>query len=456
MASARSGAELLDALHAALSRYVVFPSEQAAHAATLWIAATHAQPAWEHAPRLAAISAVKRSGKSRLMDVIAETCHSPIITFNATIAAIVRSIDSDDPPALLVDEADALFGSRKSAEQNEDLRGLLNSGHQRNRPLLRWDMTSRSLDELPTFAMAMLASIGDLPATVMDRAVVLRMRRRAPGEKIEPWRTRRDAPPLNELRGQLHKWVRAHLRQLRVATPDTPLEDRAADTWEPLIAIADLAGDAWPVRARIAAEDLTRDEADAEADASAGVRLLEDAYAVFEDAAALHSKTLLDRLLELEGSPWADWARGRGLNQQGLAKLLRPFGIKPCNVRQHGTDPPRKGYRVEQFDDAWRRYTPHLRPTLATAATSVTSQLNAHMAGATDPLQAATDSGDVAARSGYVAAGEFAVTSDVTDVAAVADGMREAGEEWSDADDAAWQAGQLPGVDPGDDRRFTR
>ena len=205
MASARSGAELLDALHAALSRYVVLPSEQAAHAATLWIAATHAQPAWEHAPRLAAISAVKRSGKSRLMDVAAETCHNPIITFNATIAAIVRSIDSDDPPTLLVDEADALFGSRKAAEQNEDLRGLLNSGHQRNRPLLRWDMTSRSLDELPTFAMAMLASIGDLPATIMDRAVVARMRRRAPGEKIEPWRSRRDAPPLNELRGQLHK-----------------------------------------------------------------------------------------------------------------------------------------------------------------------------------------------------------------------------------------------------------
>jgi hypothetical protein len=456
MAPSSSGAELLDALHAALSRYVVLPSDQAAHAATLWIAATHAQPAWEHAPRLAAISAVKRSGKSRLMDVVAETCHHPIITFNATIAAIVRSIDSDDPPTLLVDEADALFGTRKAAEQNEDLRGLLNSGHQRNRPLLRWDMTSRSLDELPTFAMAMLASIGDLPATIMDRAVVARMRRRAPGEKIEPWRSRRDAPPLNELRGQLHKWVRANLRHLRVATPDTPLEDRAADTWEPLIAIADLAGDAWPVRARIAAEDLTRDEADAEADASAGVRLLEDAYAVFEDAAALHSKTLLDRLLELEGSPWPDWARGRGLNQQGLAKLLRPFGIKPCNVREHGTDPPKKGYRVEQFDDAWRRYTPHLRPGAATAATSVTSQLSPDMAGATEPLQGATGPGDVAARSGSVAAGKPALTSDVTDVAAVAGATRENGEAWTDADDADWRAGQLPGVDADDGRRFTR
>jgi Protein of unknown function (DUF3631) len=234
-----------------------------------------------------------------------------------------------------------------------------------------------------------------------------------------------------------------------------PLEDRAADTWEPLIAIAELAGEAWPVRARIAAEALTRDEADAEADASMGVRLLEDAYAVFEDAAALHSKTLVDRLTAMDESPWADWARGRGLNQSGLAKLLRPFGIKPSNVREHGTDPPKKGYRVEQFDDAWTRYAPHLRASSATAATSVTSLVSGQMPAATQPLHAATDPGDVAACSGDVAAGIPALTSDVTDVAAVADPPSEDGKQWTDADDDAWRDGRLPGV--GDDpRRFTR
>ena len=456
MVAPRNGAELLDALHAALSRYVVLPSEQAAHAATLWIAATHAQPAWEHAPRLAPISAVKRCGKSRLMDVAAETCHDPLITVNATIAAIVRSIDLDDPPTLLVDEADAIFGSKKQAENHEDLRGVLNAGHQRNRPLIRWDITARKLDELPTFAMAALASIGDLPGTIMDRAVVIRMRRRAPGEQVAPWRTRRDGPPLNKLRDQLHRWVRVNLRHLRAAIPEMTLEDREADTWEPLIAVGDLAGGAWPARARLAAEHLTREEADAEADASAGIRLLEDVYAVFEDAAALHSKTLVDRLIEMDASPWADWARGRGLNQQGLAKLLRPFGIKPCNVREHGTDPPLKGYRVEQFDDAWRRYAPHLRAGAATAATAVTSQLSTDTAPATQPLQPATGPGDVAAGSGPVAAGKPAPTSDVTAVAAVAATHGEDGEAWTDVDDAAWQADQLPGVDPSDLRRFTR
>jgi hypothetical protein len=230
--SAPPGAALLGELHAALCRYVVFPSPHAADAVCLWVAATHAQPAWEHAPRLAVVSPLKRCGKSRLLDVVAETCHAPLITVNATIAAVVRSI-GEDPPTLLVDEADTLWGTKRQADQNEDLRGLLNAGHQRNRPMLRWDITTRTLDRLDTFAMALLAAIGDLPDTIMDRAVVVRMRRRAPGEQVDPYRTRRDAPPLNELRERLHAWAREHLRELHQATPEMPLEDRAADTWEP-------------------------------------------------------------------------------------------------------------------------------------------------------------------------------------------------------------------------------
>src|SRR5215216_2954849 len=89
---------------------------------------------------------------------------------------------------------------------------LLNAGHQRNRPMLRWDVTTRTLDQLDTFAMAMLASIGDLPDTIMDRALVIRMRRRAPTEHVDPYRTRRDAPPLNQLRDQLAGWARQPLR----------------------------------------------------------------------------------------------------------------------------------------------------------------------------------------------------------------------------------------------------
>jgi hypothetical protein len=348
------GARLLDELHAALCRYVVLPSPQAADAVTLWTAATHAQPAWEHAPRLAVVSPLKRCGKSRLLDVVAETCHAPLITINATIAAVVRSIGAD-PPTLLVDEADTLWGTRKQADANEDLRGLLNAGHQRNRPMLRWDVTSRTAEQLDTFAMALLAAIGELPDTIMDRAVVVRMRRRAPGEQVDPYRTRRDAPPLHDLRDRLTTWTRAHLRELQHAQPVMPLEDRAADTWEPLVAIADLAGGDWPARARDAAQVMTVAEAHQEEDASAGVRLLGDLREVFGNEDALYTTTILDRLHQLEDAPWTDWY-GRPLSTRDLAKLLRPYQVRSKSVREHGTGASLKGYARADLHDAWQRY----------------------------------------------------------------------------------------------------
>jgi Protein of unknown function (DUF3631) len=355
-AQAVDGARLLAELRQAFTRYVVFPSPQAADAVTLWTAATHAQPAWEHAPRLAVVSPLKRCGKSRLLDVVAETCHAPLITINATIAAVVRSI-GQDPPTLLVDEADTLWGTRKQADANEDLRGLLNAGHQRNRPMLRWDVTSRTAEQLDTFAMALLAAIGELPDTIMDRAVVVRMRRRATGEQVDPYRTRRDAPPLHDLRQQLATWARAHLRELQQAAPAMPLEDRAADTWEPLIAIADLAGGDWPARARHAAATMTQAEAQQEEDTTAGVRLLADLRAIFSDDDALYSTTMLDRLHKLEDAPWADWY-GRPLSTRDLAKLLRPYQVRSKSVREHGTGASLKGYARADLHDAWQRYVP--------------------------------------------------------------------------------------------------
>jgi Protein of unknown function (DUF3631) len=356
------GAELLEQLHQALTRYVVFPSPEAVDAVTLWVAATHGQPAWEHAPRLPLVSPVKRCGKSRLLDVIEATCNAPLITVNASVAAVCRSI-SNDPPTLLVDEADTLFGSKKVAENNEDVRGILNAGHQRNRPYIRWDITTRTAEKYPTFAMACLASIGDLPDTIMDRSVVIRMRRRAPGEKVAPYRTRRDAPPLNELRDALHAWVRDHLDELEKAVPKMPLEDREGDTWEPLVAVADLAGGSWPSRARAAAETLTGAERTQEEETQAvGVQLLADLRDVFGTADALATRTILDRLHEIEESPWADWNKGKGLNARGLAGLLRAYGAKSKVVRIGEATP--RGYERAALDDAWTRY---LSATSATA-----------------------------------------------------------------------------------------
>jgi Protein of unknown function (DUF3631) len=423
------GAGLLGEVHAALCRYVVLPSPQAADAVALWVAASHAQPAWEHAPRLAVVSPLKRCGKSRLLDVVAETCHAPLITVNATIAAVVRSI-GDDPPTLLVDEADTLWGTRKVADSNEDLRGLLNAGHQRNRPMLRWDVTTRTLDQLDTFAMALLAAIGDLPDTIMDRAVVVRMRRRAPGEHVQPYRTRRDAPPLNQLRERLGGWVREQLDELRHATPQMPLEDRAADTWEPLIAVADLAGDDWPDRARTAARSMTAAEAQQEEDTSAGVRLLGDLREVFGEADALYSTTILDRLHKLEDAPWADWY-GRLLTTRDLAKLLRPYQVRARNLREHGTGAPRKGYTRADLHEPWARYLPLHPPHPPHRDEAAGQPDQAHVADQRSlAATSATASGPVADVAERLNPSATGLTSQVADVAVVAHTPSANGHGW--------------------------
>jgi hypothetical protein len=362
------GADVLAELHAALTRYVVLPSSEAADAIVLWIAATHAAPAWNCAPRLDVTSPVKRCGKSRLLDIIEATSHDPLLTVNISPAALVRSI-SDDPPTLLLDEADTVFGP-KSGDSHEDLRGIINAGHSRNRPYIRWDQLARKPENCPTFAMAALAGIGNLPDTITDRAVVVKMRRRAPGEVVDRYRDRRDGAPLKALGERVGAWVRCHMTLLREAEPDMPVEDRAADTWEPLIAVADLAGADWPARARKAAIALTADD---DTDTTLGARLLADLREVFGDADRMHGETILNALHKIPEAPWQDYF-GRPLNARDMAKLLKPYGVSSVDVKID--DVNRKGYRRDHLHDSWTRYLPPADGGSATSATWATEQVS--------------------------------------------------------------------------------
>jgi hypothetical protein len=348
------GAELLDRVHAALVKYVVLPCPEAIDAVTLWIAATHAQDAWAYAPRLVIRAPERRCGKSRLLDAVEGASHNPLMTVNASSAAVYRSIGAGGALTLLIDEADTIFGPK--AGENEDLRGLLNAGHQRGRPAIRWDVNTQKVESIETFAMAALAGIGAMPDTIEDRAVVVKMRRRASGEKVSPWRIKRDRPRMVKLGAELTAWLTPHLPALENAEPTMPLEDRAADTWEPLIVIADLAGGDWPQRARTAALVMTG-EAEKTAVASDRIQLLTDCRAAFGAEEALPTGALLERLKADEESPWSRYD-GTGLTPIKLAALLREYEIRSTTIRFPAPVGQTKGYRAGDFADAWLRYCP--------------------------------------------------------------------------------------------------
>lgn len=347
------GAELLDEVCETLTRYVIFPSESAAVATTLWCAATHGLPAWQHATRLAIRSPQKRCGKSRLLDIVRALSFNPLLSSDVSAAVIYRSIGDDDAktPTLLIDEADALFGTKMKAEQNEDLRGLLNSGWQRGRATRRCVGPTQTPVAFNTFSMCALAAIKSLPDTIVDRAVPINLKRRKPGETVARFRIRRDSPPLEKLREQLTAWVRDsdRLKALGDAEPTMPdkVEDRQQDAWEPLIAIADAAGGIWPDLARAACEELCSVEEINDDD----IQLLGDIKTIFDDCGAdfIPSNQLLRELRDFEESPWKDLE----LTPYGLSRHLKSFGVKPS----HGPGKTARGYWRRDFKDPFSRYS---------------------------------------------------------------------------------------------------
>ena len=290
------------------------------------------------------------------MELTEALCHRPLKTANATPAALFRSVSSD-PPTILHDEADTIFQTvgGKPNPTSDDLRGFYNAGFQRGEVALRV-LPGGEVGEFQTFAMVMLCSITDLPDTVMDRSLVIRMRKRAKDEFVEPWRTK-SALPLQKLRDQLNDWLRANLDELREVEPLTPLHDRPADVWDSLLAVADLAGGDWPAQARTAAEFLTAAEKEA-AQESASLRLLRDIREVWpEDTRKMHSSDLCVRLNCGDGFGWDRMNSGRGISATEVAEILQPYGIKPKQQKIGSTN--LRGYRREWLEEAWVRY---LRP----------------------------------------------------------------------------------------------
>jgi putative DNA primase/helicase len=203
------------------------------------------------------------------------------------------------------------------------------------------------------------------------------MKRRTSEESVAPLR-RKNVAELEPLPRKCARWAKdngARLAGLDVEVP-RELNDRAADNWEPLLGIADLVGGDWPSRARRAALALsvTPDDDDRSSRAQA---LLGDARGIFErrQLDRLTTKELLKELVGLDGRPWADYGRGKGLSAHQMAAILRRFAIQPRNMRV-GTSVV-KGYVVEDFADAFARY---LGPANRYAATSAEKPLDANAA----------------------------------------------------------------------------
>jgi hypothetical protein len=292
--------------------------------------------------------------------------HDALPTANTSDAALFRSVSNEGvPPTLLLDEVDAIFKAR----EREDLRGLLNAGFRRGALVRRMGGAKNTkLETFEVFSPKAFAGIGNcLPDTILDRSITIALQRKTREEAVERFRRRDVAPEGEALRNRLADWVEPQLDWLRDERPNLPdeLDDRAQDMWEPLLAIADLAGGDWPRRAWNAALELSGNGA--REDDSLTAQLLKDIYAVFSNGAGdrLRTADLIAHLTEIEESPWGDWY-GKTISPQALSRLLKPHRIKTMPVKAEGKTV--RGYKIEQFTDAFYRVLG------VTGVTSVTSK----------------------------------------------------------------------------------
>jgi predicted metalloprotease len=149
--------------------------------------------------------------------------------------------------------------------------------------------------------------------------------------------------------------VAAHENAIATAQPKIPdqLNDRAADIWEPLLVLADIAGGDWPAKARHAAIALSTRAQETNPIGA----LLMDIFMCFANHRIdrVHTRELVGYLDTCGIRPWNEMLK-RPITDLWLSQQLRPYAIRPRTFRVDGIQA--KGYLQEDMLDAFRRYIP--------------------------------------------------------------------------------------------------
>jgi hypothetical protein len=353
--------QLLDDIVAGIRLYVVLTADQLA-AVALWVVHTYAVPAADQTPYIHISSPQRACGKTLLLELLELLASRALAIAGTSPSALFRTIDQAEENGgitMLFDEVDTLWSNQQTAAQNEDLRGIINNGNRRGKMVLRCEVSGKNVTVVPypTFCPKVLTGIGKLPDTIADRSIPIKMQKKTRDEHVKRARMRDVKADMAPLAERLTAWAaQVNTPLLYDARPEIPevLGDRQMDVSEPLLAIADMAGERWAAQARTALVRLLDDVAGP--DDSLILRCLRDCLTVFdsEGSAMMSSAYLVDKLKELEESPWDRY--GHELTTHTLAWYLKNYEVEPERVWYPAAQAQVRGYKREWFENAWQRY----------------------------------------------------------------------------------------------------
>ncbi|MGA7625613.1 MAG: DUF3631 domain-containing protein [Candidatus Acidiferrales bacterium] len=350
-----AGCALIAELESYIRSYVTFAETCYALVIALWLAATHVWTSFDAFPYLVVTSATKRSGKTRLLELISFVASNSRLVANISPAALYRTIDAEKP-TLLVDEAE-MFSSAKS-----EFRSLLNTGYRRGQTVKRHD------GDYETYCPKAFALIGDVHDTLRDRSIVIEMMRGEPARRFVYAAAQEEGAALRET---INTAVTSKAEEITEALRSFEglrwlINDRDEEIWTPLFVLCRLlCPDRLPELGRAAADisaaktakprkylELGAEEERVQ-EGEYAVHLLRDMLRIIGDQKQITTQEAIAKLRDIATSPWRRF-RGDGLKDgiEGamvVAGLLSRFGVKPSTIRiaakDVGTGSTAKGYK---------------------------------------------------------------------------------------------------------------
>jgi hypothetical protein len=332
--------------------YLVLP-DGIPFVASLWVVATHIHELFDCFPYLTVTSPTKRCGKTRFAEILELLCARPLMSVNISEAALFRSIENEKP-TVIIDEAESL--RNKESERAQYLLSILQAGFRQGAYVPRCVGKDFAVKKFPVFCPKAILAIGNLPDTLMDRSVVISMRRHLQSEKVARFRRRQASEQATGIVRTITAWAEKNKKNVARAYSKQKLDflkDREADLWEPLFAIATVAVPDRLEELTAIAKQLSDEKSRLDVDDSQGIRMLADIRTLLSEAENRRMSTakLLVQLREELDGHWGD-----KLTAVKLARILRPFRISSKQLWIGKTNA--RGYEYEDFEPVFKRYLP--------------------------------------------------------------------------------------------------